>query len=100
MTARDLEVLDEWRQGRLSEAAIEQLHERLCSEAALRAALREMAEIEEFLSAQALASASEPMMQKVAEPRSRVAAWQRWLPWVIAAAACVMAMLARWPAGP
>lgn len=39
-------------------------------------------------------------LRALAAPRSRGASWQRWLPWGISAAACVMALLAHRSVGP
>lgn len=55
MNARDLEMLDAWRHGRLSEEEFAVLQERLHADAELRAALRALAEVEEGLSALATA---------------------------------------------
>lgn len=107
MRTRDLEFLDEWRHGRLTQEAFEHLQKRLEREPELRAALRSLAELEEGLSAIALAAASAgdftPAMADGCgvcstdstapdAPRSRAVA-PGWLPWAVAAAACVVAGL-------
>jgi hypothetical protein len=93
MRPRDLELLDAWRHGRLSEEEFTVLQDRLRDDSSLRVALREMAELEEGLSALALRKASEPVTQS--KPKM-VAFRSNWLPWGIAAAACVVAMSAWW----
>lgn len=95
MRARDLELLDAWRHGRLSEAEFAALQDRLRDDAALRAALRQLAELEEGLSALALATASEPAAKPEVR-RAGVMIRSNWLPWGIAAAACLVAMAAWW----
>lgn len=93
MSPRDLELLDAWRHGRLSEDECAALQDRLRDDAALRAALRDLAALEEGLSALALARATET----VTRPKPKVVMFRsNWLPWGIAAAACVMAMAAWW----
>ena len=93
MTSRDLELLDAWRHGRLSEDEFAALQDRLRDDAALRAALRELADIEEGLSAHALTRAAEP----VTRPKPEAVMFRsNWLPWGIAAAACFVAMAAWW----
>ena len=93
MNARDLERLDAWRHGRLTEEEFAELQDRLLIEPELRAALRSLAEVEEGLSALAMDRAH-PLAPK---PRPK-AVWFRsnWLPWGIAAAACVLAMASWW----
>ena len=98
MNARDLERLDAWRHGRLSEEEFAELQDRLRAEAELRAALRSLAEVEEGLSALAMARANPP----APKPRPKaVWFWSNWLPWSIVAAACVIAVALWWmPRGP
>jgi hypothetical protein len=93
MSLRDLELLDAWRHGRLSEDEFAALQDRLRDDAALRAALRELAALEEGLSALALARATET----VTRPKPKAVMFRSdWLPWGIAAAACVMALFSWW----
>ncbi len=93
MSPRDLELLDAWRHGRLSEDEFAALQDRLRDDPVLRAALRELAALEEGLSALALAKATET----VTRPKPKVVMYRsNWLPWGIAAAACVMALLSWW----
>ena len=54
MRTRDLELLDAWRHGRLTQDEFERLQCRLEQDAELRIALRALAEVEEGLSALAL----------------------------------------------
>lgn len=96
MNDRDLDVLDAWRHGRLSEDEFDVMQDRLRLDAELRAALRSMAEVEEGLSALAMeralarASAIEPKPK----PKPGVGAFRSdWLPWCTAAAACVVAVV-------
>jgi hypothetical protein len=91
MNARDLELLDGWRHGRISVADFAILQERLHADAALRAEMRALAEVEEGLSHLAMARASTPVSKPV-KMRWRAA----WLPWGIAAAACLVAALSWW----
>lgn len=66
------------------------LQERLRQDVALRTALRTMGEVEEGLSALALARAGAP----ASKPKPIVTLLRsNWLPWGIAAAACVVAMV-------
>lgn len=107
MRTRDLELLDAWRHGRLTQEAFEQLHKRLEQDPELRAALRALAELEESLSAIALdeasagefvLSAAEGNVTRPADgivpgsPRARTVG-PAWLPWAVAAVACVAALL-------
>ncbi len=94
MNARDLELLDGWRHGRISEADFAILQERLYADAALRAEMRALAEVEEGLSHLAMTRAS-TLVSKQVEMRWRAA----WLPWGIAAAACLVAALSWWQPG-
>jgi hypothetical protein len=95
MNDRDLEMLDAWRHGRLSKDEFDVMQDRLRLDAELRAALRSMAEVEEGLSAlameRALAQAYSPAPMPMPKPWL-VAFRSDWLPWCIAAAACVVAM--------
>ena len=87
MSLRDLELLDAWRHGRLSEAEFAALQDRLRDDAALRAALRELAEVEDGLSALALAKASEPLTR----PKLKaVTVRSNWLSWGMSAAAGIL----------
>lgn len=70
-----------------SAAGVAELAERALLHAGLQQALRR-----EALQRTAL--------RALAVPGSNVVSWQRLLPWGIAAAACVLAMFAHWPAGP
>jgi|UniRef100_UPI00378505C1 hypothetical protein len=93
MRPRDLEVLDAWRHGRLSEDEFAALQDRLRDDASLRAALRELAEVEEGLSALAMARATAP----ASRPKPKAVTFRsNWLPWGIAAAACVVAVASWW----
>ena len=89
MRTQDLELLDAWRHGRLTQEAFEQLHLRLEQDAQMRAALRALAEVEEGLSAIALA---ETVLDKPL-PNATLTSW---LPWVVAAAACIVAAVLWW----
>ena len=87
MNTRDLEMLDAWRHGRLSEDEFAEMQDRLRAEPELRAALRSLAEVEEGLSAPAIARANSP----APTPRPKeVSLWSNWLPWGIAAAALLV----------
>ena len=96
MNSRDLQMLDAWRHGRISEDEFMALQERLKADADLRTALRELAEVEEFLSARALTNASESLLQRAPGNPPKTELWQRWLPWSIAATACLLAALSWW----
>jgi hypothetical protein len=74
---RDLEVLDAWRHGRLSQDEFTELQDRFRTEAELRAALRELAEVEEGLSALDMARANPPPPKP--SPKA-VSFWSHWLP--------------------
>jgi hypothetical protein len=97
MNDRDLEMLDAWRHGRLSKDEFDVMQDRLRLDAELRAAMRSMAEVEEGLSAlameRALAQANSPAPKPMPKP-GVVAFRSNWLPWCIAAAACVLAVAA------
>jgi len=84
----NLRLLDEWRHGRISESDFAILQQRLNESAELRAELRALADVEEGLSSLALQPiAIEPLQQ----PKRLVA--RQWLPWTLAAAAAVMALV-------
>ncbi len=69
MNPVDLERLDAWRHGRISEDEFRVLQERLEADADLRAALRALAEVEEGLSALALAKmGAAPTSPRVGSP--------------------------------
>lgn len=91
MNSQDLELLDAWRHDRISEADFARLQERLYADATLRAEMRALAEVEEGLSHLAMTRASNPESKPV-KMRWRAA----WLPWGIAAAACLVAALSWW----
>ena len=86
----DLARLDAWRHGRLAEGEFAALQERLQADPALRAELRALAEIEEGLSALAMAQPAAATAPKSMTPVS-------WLPWAVAAAACFAALAGWWP---
>jgi hypothetical protein len=96
MTTRDLELLDAWRHGQLTPEEFERLHTRLEHEPQLRAALRVLAELEEGLGALALEQAAAGAMSggPSSEPPERDGVLPRWnwLPWAVAAVACVLAV--------
>ena len=97
MNDQDLERLDAWRHGRISESEFEVLQDRLRADAELRAELRALAEVEEGLSALALAKANDPTITTRPEPKPRAVSFRSlWLPWSIAVVACVVAVLAWW----
>jgi hypothetical protein len=98
MNSVDLERLDAWRHGRISEDEFRVLQERLKSDADLRAALRALAEMEEGLSALALARVgAAPTFPPNPVPRTGAVVFRSaWLPWAIAAAACFIALTAWW----
>lgn len=89
MSNQGLELLDAWRHGRISESEFEVLQNRLRTEAELRAELRALADVEEGLSALALAKANCPTATSPDPPPTSVATRSAWLPWSIAAVACV-----------
>jgi len=93
MTDSDLQQLDAWRHGRIGEADFAHLQERLQEDAALRAELRALADIEEGLSALATTRSLET------EKPNAQSLWRRteWLPWGLAAAACFLAIAGWWP---
>lgn len=95
MNHQDLELLDAWRHGRISECEFEVLQNRLLADAELRAELRALAEVEEGLSALALAKAIAPTMTNGDESMPPpVSPRSSWLPWSIAAVACLAAVVA------
>jgi hypothetical protein len=98
MNARDLECLDAWRHGRIPEDEFAVLQERLEADADLRAALRVLAEVEEGLSALAMArSVAAATLPSNPVPRPGAVAFRSArVPWTIAAAACFVALLAWW----
>jgi len=98
MNSVDLERLDAWRHGRISEDEFRVLQERLKADADLRAALRALAEVEEGLSALALARMeSAPTFPPNPVARTGAVVFRSaWLPWAIAAAACFIALTAWW----
>jgi hypothetical protein len=97
MNDRDLEMLDAWRHGRLSEQEFALLEERLREDAELRGGLRMLAEVEEVLTAHGLAAVAGPEAPAEVQPTSG-ASRQRSarLPWAVAAAACLAAAVAWW----
>jgi hypothetical protein len=110
MRTRDLELLDAWRHGRLTQDEFERLQSRLEQDAELRAALRALAEVEEGLSALALEETEAEESRRLQTVGSRGAGgqpelgvrnrWQfigsNWFPWAVAAAACVVAAFSWW----
>ena len=102
MNDQDLQLLDAWRHDRISQSEFEGLQARLKTDAKLRAELRKLAEIEEGLSALALAAVHDPSMATGGEPLPTPDSNRSsWLPLSIATVACmaaVMAMIALlWP---
>jgi hypothetical protein len=102
MNDQDLQLLDAWRHDRITASEFEVLQARLKTDAKLRAELRTLAEIEEGLSGLALVSVHDPSMATGGEPLPTPDSNRSsWLPWSIAAVACmaaVMAMIALlWP---
>jgi hypothetical protein len=83
----DLRRLDEWRHQRISEQDFSILQQRLNESAELRAEMRALADIEEGLSELAL----KPLAIEPANQPIRMAPRQ-WIPWMITAAAVVMAV--------
>jgi len=62
MNDKNLQLLDAWRHNRITQSDFEVLQARLKTDARLRAELRTLAEIEEGLSALALAAVHDPSM--------------------------------------
>ena len=105
MKTRDLELLDAWRHGHLTQDEFDRLQARLAEDAGLRAALRALAEVEEGLSALALeqGEAEDSRVLPAVANRGRVGQTESggrrlrqcirsvWFPWAVAAAACVVA---------
>ncbi len=91
MSMTDLELLDAWRHGRISEAEFATLQNRLREDAGLRAQLRALAEVEEGLTSWAMNTPVEQL-----EPVRLL----HWLPWIVAAAACLVAVAGWWPNRP
>lgn len=106
MRAEDLEMLDAWMHGRLSEDAFEVLQSRLDGDAELRAALRVMAEVEEGLGALAMTgleatdaagfTADRASVEAGANQRRLGFLGSKWFPWAVAAAACLVAAASWW----
>lgn len=97
MTSRDLERLDAWRHGRISDEEFAALQEQLKVDADLRAALRALAEVEEGLTALAMARAGVAEFSgNPVPPRKTVSSRAVRLPWAVAAAACAVAALSWW----
>jgi len=102
MNDKNLQLLDAWRHNGITQSAFEVLQARLKTDARLRAELRTLAEIEEGLSALALAAVHDPSMATGGEtlptPDSNRSSW---LPWSIATVACMIAvaaiMVLLWP---
>jgi len=92
---RDLEMLDAWRHNRLSAEDFAILQERLRVDAELRGALRTLAEIDEGLTAIAMARACAPVPTAF-ENVGRLSALSVWIPWSVALAACGVALMAWW----
>ena len=92
MNSQDLDLLDAWRHDRISEEDFARLQKQLYADAALRAEMRMLAEVEEGLSALALVRASTPTQKPRPEKWSTA-----WVPWGIAAAACLAAAFSWWP---
>ncbi len=95
MNDRDLEMLDAWRHDRLSAEEFEILQEKLRADAELRAALRSLAEIDEGLTAIAMARACAPAAS-AHEKVGRFSAVSVWIPWSVALTACGIALMAWW----
>ena len=96
MRQRDFELLDAWRHGRLSEDEFELLQSRLEQDAELRSALRALAEVEEGLSARAMVGVDAPEAGAEAYRNRPGIFGSKWLPWTVAAAACVAAAVSWW----
>ncbi|MFT5469089.1 MAG: filamentous hemagglutinin family protein [Verrucomicrobiales bacterium] len=96
----DLRLLDEWRHDRISEADFEVLQARLHDEPELRAELRALADLEEGLSG--LATTPLPIlapMPTTARTRKKASGYPVWIPWTLAAAAGVVALMGWLPKG-